>query len=70
VGICRRAGAHGVPTYAVAGVSTLAAVEATTAGLAGIYALSDLEPDRLRSISRAGELLALATERMTREVLS
>jgi glycerate kinase len=70
VGICRRAGAHGVPTYAIAGVSTLSASEATTAGLAGIYALSDLEPDRLRSISRAGELLALATERMTREVLS
>jgi glycerate kinase len=70
VGICRRAGAHGVPTYAVAGVSTLAAAEAATAGLAGIYALSDLEPDRLQSISRAGELLALATERMTRDVLS
>jgi glycerate kinase len=70
VGICRRAGAHGVPTYAVAGVSTLAAAEATAAGLAGIYALSDLEPDRLRSISRAGELLALATQRLTRDVLS
>lgn len=70
VGICRRAGAHGVPTYAIAGVSTLSASEATTAGLAGIYALSDLEPDRVLSISRAGELLALATERMTREVLS
>jgi glycerate kinase len=70
VGICRRAGAHGVPTYAVAGVSTLAAAEATTAGLAGVYSLSDLEPDRLQSISRAGELLALATQRLTREVLS
>ena len=42
----------------------------TTAGLAGIYALSDLEPDRLQSISRAGELLAVATQRMTRDVLS
>jgi hypothetical protein len=44
-------------------------VEANTAGLAGVYALSDLEPDRQRSISRAGELLALATERLTRELL-
>lgn len=70
MGICRRAGAHGVPTYAVAGVSSLPAVEARAAGLAGIYALSDLEPDRAQSISRAGELLALATQRLTRDVLS
>ena len=69
VGVSRRAGAYGVPTFAVAGVSTLAPVEANTAGLAGVYALSDLEPDRQRSISRAGELLALATERLTRELL-
>ena len=69
VGICRRAGAYGIPTYAVAGVSTLASFEARTAGLAGVYALSDLEPDRQRSISRAGELLASATERLVREML-
>ena len=48
----------------------MAPIEANTAGLAGVYALSDLEPDRQRSISRAGELLALATERLTRELLS
>jgi glycerate 2-kinase len=70
VGVSRRAGAHGVPTFAVAGVSTLDPVEVDTAGLAGVYALSDLEPDRQRSISRAGELLTLATERLTREWLS
>ena len=70
VGVSRRAGAHGVPTFAVAGVSTLDPAEVDTAGLAGVYALSDLEPDRQRSISRAGELLALATERLTREWLS
>jgi glycerate 2-kinase len=69
VGVSRRAGAHGVPTFAVAGVSTLDPVEVDTAGLAGVYALSDLEPDRQRSISRAGELLTLATERLTREWL-
>jgi glycerate kinase len=69
VGVSRRAGAHGVPTFAVAGVSTLDAADVDTAGLAGVYALSDLEPDRQRSISRAGELLALAAERLTHEWL-
>jgi glycerate kinase len=70
VGVSRRAGVHGVPTFAVAGVSTLDPVDVDTAGLAGVYALSDLEPDRQRSISRAAELLTLATERLTREWLS
>ena len=70
VGVSRRARARGVPTFAVAGVSTLDPAEVDTAGLASVYALSDLEPDRQRSISRAGELLALATERLTREWLS
>jgi glycerate kinase len=60
---------YGVPTFAVAGVSTLAPIEANTAGLAGVYALSDLEPDRQRSTSRAGEVVALASERLTRELL-
>jgi glycerate kinase len=69
VGVSRRAGAHGVPTFAVAGVSTLDAADVDTAGLAGVYALSDLEPDRQRSISRAGELLALAAEQLTHEWL-
>jgi glycerate 2-kinase len=69
VGVSRRAGAHGVPTFAVAGVSTLAPADVDTVGLAGVYALSDLEPDHQRSISRAGELLALAAERLTHEWL-
>jgi hypothetical protein len=51
-------------------VSTLEPVDVETAGLAGVYALSDLEPDRQRSISRAAELLATATERLTREWLA
>ena len=70
VGVSRRAGAHGIPTVAVAGISTLDPVDIDTAGLAGVYALSDIEPDRERSISRAAELLASATERLTREWLS
>jgi glycerate kinase len=70
VGVSRRAGAHGISTFAVAGVSTLDPDDVDTAGLAGVYALSDIEPDRERSIRRAAELLASATERLTREWLS
>jgi glycerate 2-kinase len=70
VGVSRRAGAHGIPMFAVAGVSTLDPVDVDTAGLAAVYALSDIEPDRERSISRAGDLLTLATERLTREWLA
>src|SRR6201999_1208401 len=45
VGVSRRASAFGVPTFAVAGVSALTAAEAHEAGFAGVYTLSDLEPD-------------------------
>ena len=69
VGVSRRAGAFGIPTYAVAGVSTLAPIETRDAGLMGVYTLSDLEPDRRRSMSQASDLLALATERLTRASL-
>jgi glycerate kinase len=68
VGVCRRASAYGVPTFAVAGVSALTAAEARAAGFAGVYALSDLEPDRERSMSQAAELLAVATEQLARRL--
>ena len=69
VGVSRHAGVRGIPTYAVAGVSTLAPADVRSAGFAGVYTLSDLEPDRQCSIDRAGDLLAMATERLTRESL-
>jgi glycerate 2-kinase len=69
VGVCRRASAYGVPTFAIAGVSALTATEAREAGFAGIYALSDLEPDRERSMSQAAELLAAASERLARRLI-
>jgi glycerate 2-kinase len=53
VGVCRRASAYGVPTFAVAGVSALVPAEARAAVFAGVYALSDLEPDPARSMSQA-----------------
>jgi glycerate kinase len=68
VGVCRRAGAYGIPAIAVAGVSTLAPVQVRKAGLARVYALSDLEPDRERCITEAAELLTLTTERLTHEM--
>jgi glycerate kinase len=66
VGVCRVANAYGVPTFAVAGMSALTPVEAREAGFAGVYTLSDLEPDRDRSMSRAAELLAIAGEELAR----
>ncbi|MDT5334579.1 MAG: glycerate 2-kinase [Mycobacterium sp.] len=67
VGVARRAATHGIPTYAVAGVSTLLPGAARAAGISGVHTLSDLEPDRRRCMERADELLAEATERLTRE---
>jgi glycerate 2-kinase len=66
IGVCRRAGAHGVPTFAVAGVSALTQAELEEAGFSGVYALSDLEPDRARSMSNAAELLTAVGEKLAR----
>jgi glycerate kinase len=68
VGVCRRASAHGVPTFAVAGVSALTSAEVYEAGFADVYALSDLEPDRARSMSRAAELLAETSEALAQRL--
>jgi hypothetical protein len=48
----------------VCGSQTLTEAEAREAGFAGVYALSDLEPDRARSMSQAAELLAAACEKL------
>ncbi|AGB21925.1 glycerate kinase [Mycobacterium sp. JS623] len=64
IGVCRRASTHGIPTFAIAGVSALTPAEANAAGFAGVYALSDLEPDPARSMSHAAELLAKVGERL------
>jgi glycerate kinase len=67
VGVCRRAGARHVPTFAVAGVSTLNPTEAHTAGFAGVYTLRNTEPDERRSLRRAAALLTTVTEQLARE---
>lgn len=68
VGVLRHARTYGIPTFAVAGVSELTADEAREAGFAGVYALSNVEPDRERSMSRAAELLADVTESLARKL--
>jgi glycerate kinase len=70
VGVCRRARLHGVPTFAVAGVSALTAAESEAAGFAGVYALSDWESDPGRSMSHAFELLAMVSENLARRLAS
>jgi glycerate kinase len=70
VGVCRRAEAYGVPTFAVAGASALAPAEIRDAGFAGVYTLSDVEPDRDRSMSNAAALLAVVTEKLARKLPS
>ncbi|CAN5339511.1 glycerate kinase [soil metagenome] len=69
VGVSRRAHAYGVPTYAVAGVSTLLPDAVRAAGLAGVLTLSEVEPDRQRCMGHAADLLAVVTERLTRASL-
>jgi glycerate kinase len=53
VGVSRHAGALGIPTYAVAGTTP---ADARSAGFDDVHTLSDLEPDRQRSIERAADL--------------
>ena len=69
IGVCRRAEIYGVPTFVVAGMSALTPAEARAAGFAGVYALSDVEPDRDRSMSRAAELLTSMAEKLACEYL-
>jgi glycerate kinase len=68
VGVSRRASTYGVPTFAVAGVSALTPAEAREAGFADVYALSDVEPDPVRSMSHAAELLAAVSEKLARRL--
>lgn len=66
LGVARAAAAHdpAIPVVAVAGRCTLSAGELRAAGIAGAYALADLEPDTARSIAEAGPLL----ERLAQQV--
>jgi glycerate kinase len=67
LGVCHRADRQHVPTFALAGVSTLSPGEARSARFAGIRTLRDTEPDPQHSIRRAAALLAAVSEQLARE---
>lgn len=70
VGVARLAARSGVPVAAVVGRSLLSPRQVAEAGIAKVYALSDLEPDADRSIANATALLADAGERVAAEWLT
>ncbi|MCV7099040.1 glycerate kinase [Mycobacterium palustre] len=66
-GVSRRAHKHGVPTLAIAGVSTLTGTQARAAGFTAVRTLGELEPDPRRCIQHAEELLTRVTDQLIRE---
>lgn len=67
VGVSRCARPHGIPTFVIAGVSTLTSAQARTAGFGAVRTLNELEPDLSRCTTYAAKLLTLVTERLIRE---
>jgi glycerate kinase len=72
VGVARAAAAHdpAIPVVAVAGRCILTPRELRAAGINRAYALSDLEPDRERSIANAGPLLERLAEQIAADWLT
>ncbi|MBV9206507.1 MAG: glycerate kinase [Actinobacteria bacterium] len=68
-GVAAAAGAAGVPVVAVAGRLTLSRDELHAAGFARAYALTDIEPDLLRCVTRAGPLLETVARQIARDWL-
>ncbi|WP_029432136.1 glycerate kinase [Blastococcus sp. URHD0036] len=68
VGVAALARAAGAQVVAVAGRCDLA--DPADAGFAGVHQLRDLEPDPVRSMQRAAELLEVVGERIAAERLS
>ncbi len=67
VGVSRCAHKHGVPTFAIAGVSSLTGAQACAAGFAAVRTLTELEPDPRRCTQHAAHLLTRVTEALIRE---
>jgi glycerate kinase len=61
------AAAPGVPVVAVAGICSLSAGQLRSAGMAGAYALADIEPDLARCREQAGPLLEELAARVARD---
>ncbi|WP_459712953.1 glycerate kinase [Actinophytocola sp. KF-1] len=58
-----------VPVVAVAGQCTLTAAESRAAGIAAVYALTDVEPDPARCVADAGPLLTKVSATLAEEWL-
>lgn len=67
VGVSRHARAHGIPTFAVAGISSLTGAQARTAGFRAVRSLNEVEPDLTRCTANAAELLIKVTEQLVRD---
>ncbi|GAA0525201.1 glycerate kinase [Saccharopolyspora subtropica] len=68
-GVAARAAAEGVPVVAVAGRCQLAPERLREAGIEGVYALADVEPDAQRCIREAATLLADVAEQLAKNHL-
>jgi glycerate 2-kinase len=69
-GVSSAARSAGVPVVAVVGRSALTPADLADAGIDAVYALTDLEPDLVRSIAYAGPLLQQLGARIARELLA
>jgi glycerate 2-kinase len=69
-GVARRAEAHGIPVVVVCGRLALTRDELAGLGVRAAYPLSDLEPDRQRSMDDARNLLRRTGARIARDWLS
>ncbi|MCZ4520227.1 glycerate kinase [Rhodococcus ruber] len=67
IGVAASARRAGVPAVAAVGRSSVTSEQATAAGLDGVYALADLEPDPDRSMADARTLLVEVGTRIARE---
>jgi glycerate kinase len=70
VGVARAAARRGIAVVAVAGRSTLREAELAEAGIAVVYALSDLEPDLERCRAEAARLLRRTGQMIARDRLA
>src|SRR5436190_22716231 len=70
VGVARAAARRGTAVVAVAGRSTLREPELAAAGIAAVYALSDLEPDLKRCRAEAARLLRRIGQMIARDRLA
>jgi glycerate 2-kinase len=72
IGVSRHAKEHGIPTFAVAGVSTLTKAEARAAGFARVGTLNEFEPNLNlgRCTKCAADLLTQVTEQLIRRFVS